>query len=69
MGCLHTKGVQANLNQLYKKGDKGKVYDQCAEFWYTSVIPFNVIINPTFAKFCEMVGIMGLAINLHLIRI
>ena len=32
------EGVQATLNQLYKKGDKDKVNDKCAEFWYTSVV-------------------------------
>ncbi|KRH49117.1 hypothetical protein GLYMA_07G133300v4 [Glycine max] len=53
------EGVQATLNQLYKKGDKDKVDDQCAEFWYTSAIPFNVIKNPAFAKFCDMVGRYG----------
>ncbi|KAH1198308.1 hypothetical protein GmHk_18G051916 [Glycine max] len=54
------EGVQATLNQLYKKGDKDKVDDQCAEFWYTSAIPFNVIKNPAFAKFCDMVGRYGI---------
>ena len=53
------EGVHATLNQLYKKGDKDKVDDQCAEFWYTSAIPFNVIKNPAFAKFCDMVGRYG----------
>uniref|UniRef100_A0A0R0LAU2 Uncharacterized protein n=2 Tax=Glycine subgen. Soja TaxID=1462606 RepID=A0A0R0LAU2_SOYBN len=53
------EGVQETLNQLYKKGDKDKVDDQCAEFWYTSVIPFNVIKNPAFTKFCDMVVDMG----------
>ncbi|KAH1148002.1 hypothetical protein GYH30_042913 [Glycine max] len=53
------EGVQATLNKLYKKGDKDKVDDQCAEFWYTSAIPFNVIKNPAFAKFCDMVGRYG----------
>ncbi|RZB42743.1 hypothetical protein D0Y65_053358 [Glycine soja] len=53
------EGVQATLDQLYKKGDKDKVDDQCAEFWYTSAIPFNVIKNPAFAKFCDMVGRYG----------
>ena len=46
------EGVQATLNQLYKKGDKDKVDDQCAKFWYKSVIPFNVIKNP--ASFCKI---------------
>ncbi|KAG4935727.1 hypothetical protein JHK84_049928 [Glycine max] len=59
LNSIHEKasgeGVQATLNQLYKKGDKDKVDDQCVEFWYTSVIPFNVIKNPAFAKFCDMV--------------
>jgi len=32
------EGIQASLNQLYKKGDKDKVNDKCAEFWYTSVV-------------------------------
>jgi len=32
-----TDGVQATLNQLYKKGDKEKVDAQVAEFFYTSV--------------------------------
>ena len=53
------EGVQATLNQLYKKGDKDKVDDQCAEFQYTSVIPLNVIKNPAFAKFCDMVARYG----------
>ncbi|KAH1213868.1 hypothetical protein GmHk_14G041740 [Glycine max] len=53
------EGFHATLNQLYKKGDKDKVDDQCAEFWYTSVIPFNVIKNPAFAKFCDMVARYG----------
>jgi len=47
------------LNQLYKKGDKEKVDAQVAEFFYTSVIPFNVIRNPAFAKMCEMIGRYG----------
>ncbi|KAH1193448.1 hypothetical protein GmHk_19G054496 [Glycine max] len=54
------EGVQATLNQLYKKGEKDKVDDQCAEFWYTSVISFNVIKNPAFANFCDMVARYGL---------
>ena len=59
---VHTsgEGVQANLNQLYEKGDKDKVDDQFAEFWYPSVIPFDVIKNPAFAKFSDMVEILWL---------
>jgi len=53
------EGVHATLNQLYKKGDKDKVDDQCAEFWYTSAIPFNVIKNPAFVKICDMVARYG----------
>ncbi|KAH1193083.1 hypothetical protein GmHk_19G054192 [Glycine max] len=53
------EGVQATLNQLYKQGDKDRVDDQCAEFWYTSAIPFNVIQSPAFAKFCDMVARYG----------
>ncbi|KAH1213767.1 hypothetical protein GmHk_14G041657 [Glycine max] len=54
------EGVQATLNQLYKKGDKDKVDDdKYAEFWYTSAILFNVIKNPAFAKFCDMVARYG----------
>ncbi|XLR05314.1 hypothetical protein S83_071512 [Arachis hypogaea] len=33
---------------------------QCAIFFYTSTIPFNVIKNPEFLKFCEMVGRYGI---------
>ncbi|KAG5059997.1 hypothetical protein JHK87_001026 [Glycine soja] len=58
---VHTsgEGVQANLNQLYEKGDKDKVDDQFAEFWYPSVIPFDVIKNLAFAKFSDMVARYG----------
>ncbi|KAG5091614.1 hypothetical protein JHK82_050392 [Glycine max] len=35
------EGIQASLNQLYKKGDKDKVNDKCAEFWYTSIEAFE----------------------------
>jgi len=34
-------GVQATLNQMYKRGDKEKVDAQIAEFFYTRAIPFN----------------------------
>ena len=38
-----------------KKDIKEQCYQQCAIFFYTSAIPFNVIKNPEFLKFCEMV--------------
>ena len=41
-------GVQVTLNQLYKICDKEKV--NVVEFFYTSVIPFNVIRILAFAK-------------------
>jgi len=40
---------------MYKKGDKEKVDAQVVEFFYTSVIPFNVIRNPAFIKLCDMI--------------
>ncbi|KAG4907183.1 hypothetical protein JHK82_055845 [Glycine max] len=52
--------VQATLNQLMKKKDKPLVNAQVAEFFYTSVIPFNAIKNPAFLKMCEMIGKYGL---------
>ncbi|BAT78621.1 hypothetical protein VIGAN_02132200, partial [Vigna angularis var. angularis] len=52
-------GVQATINQMMKKGYKEEVDAQVAEFFYTSVIPFNVIRNPAFAKMCEMIGKYG----------
>ena len=33
--------------------------DVVAEFFYTSVIPFNCIKNPTFAKMCVAIGKYG----------
>jgi len=30
-----------------------------SEFFYTSVIPFNVIRNPTYAKMCDMISRYG----------
>ena len=53
------EGVQATLNQMYKKGDKEKVDAQVAEFFYTSAIPFNVIRNPAFIKMCDMIARYG----------
>lgn len=41
---------QFTLNQLYKKGIK-EIEAQAVEFFYTSVIPFNVNRNPTLGKF------------------
>ena len=52
-------GVQAILNQICKRGDKEKVDAQIVDFFYTSVIPFNVIRNPTFAKMCDMISKCG----------
>jgi len=52
-------GAQATLNQIYNRGDKEKVDAQIAEFFYTSVIPFNVIRNLAFAKMCDMIGRYG----------
>ena len=43
-----------------KKKDKPLVNAQVAEFFYTSVIPFNAIKNPAFLKMCEMIGKYGL---------
>jgi len=48
--------IQATINQMMKKGFKEEVDAQVAEVFYTSVIPFNVIRNSTFAKMCEMIG-------------
>lgn len=65
------RGVQATMNQLWKKDDKEKVDEQCFEFLYKSAIPFNVIRNPAFAKFCEMVGRYGVgykSLSYHDIR-
>ncbi|KAL5165357.1 hypothetical protein HKD37_18G050495 [Glycine soja] len=42
-----------------KKKDKALVDAQVAEFFYTSVIPFNAIKNPAFLKMCEMIGKYG----------
>ena len=39
----------------WKKKDKPLVDAQVAEFFYTSVIPFNAIINPGFLKMCKMI--------------
>ncbi|KAG5042566.1 hypothetical protein JHK87_006481 [Glycine soja] len=44
------------LNSIH---EEDKVDDQCAEFQYTSAIPFNVIKNPAFVKFCDMVARYG----------
>ena len=55
-----TDGIQATLNQIYKRGDKEKVDAQIAKFFYTSVIPFNVFRNPTFAKMCDMISRYGI---------
>nr|XP_007132560.1 hypothetical protein PHAVU_011G105000g [Phaseolus vulgaris]ESW04554.1 hypothetical protein PHAVU_011G105000g [Phaseolus vulgaris] len=52
-------GVQATLNQMYKRGDKEKVDAQVAEFFYTSAIPFNVIRKTAFVKMCDMIGRYG----------
>ena len=43
------------MNQIYKKGDKEKDDAQVVEFFYTSVISFNVIRNPTFSKLFDMI--------------
>jgi len=43
---------------MIKKGFK-EVDAHVAEVFYTSVIPFNVIRNPAFAKMCEMIGKCG----------
>jgi len=53
------EGLQATLNQMYKKGDKEKVDAQVAEFFYTSAIPFNAIRNPAFIKMCDMIARYG----------
>jgi len=53
------EGLQATLNQMYKKGDKEKVDAQIAEFFYTSAIPFNAIRNPAFIKMCDMIARYG----------
>ncbi|XLT05797.1 hypothetical protein HN51_044546 [Arachis hypogaea] len=59
-----TKGkgaqVQSIINQMMKKDLKEQCDQQCAIFFYTSAIPFNVIKNPEFLKFCEMVGRYGI---------
>ncbi|XLR03078.1 hypothetical protein S83_069276 [Arachis hypogaea] len=59
-----TKGkgaqVQSTINQMMKKDLKEQCDQQCAIFFYTSAIPFNVIKNPEFLKFCEMVGRYGI---------
>jgi len=52
-------GFQATLNQIYERGDKEKVDAQIAEFFYKSVIPFNIIRNPAFAKMRDMIGRYG----------
>jgi len=38
---------------MMKKGYKEEVDAQVAKFFYTSVIPFNVIKNSTFVKMCN----------------
>ncbi|XLR61735.1 hypothetical protein HN51_005022 [Arachis hypogaea] len=59
-----TKGkgaqVQSTINQMMKKDLKEQCDQQCAIFLYTSAIPFNVIKNPEFLKFCEIVGRYGI---------
>ncbi|XP_052119071.1 uncharacterized protein LOC107494867 [Arachis duranensis] len=59
-----TKGkgaqVQSTINQMMKKDLKEQCDQQCAIFFYTTAIPFNVIKNPEFLKFCEMVGRYGI---------
>jgi len=55
---LSVGGTQATINQMIKKGFK-EVDAHVAEVFYTSVIPFNVIRNPAFAKMCEMIGKCG----------
>jgi len=54
-------GVQATLNQLYKRGDKEKVDTQIAEFFYASAILFNVIRNSAFAKMCDTIDRYGVS--------
>ena len=52
----HTHGVQSTINQCYKKGvDKEEIDALFAEFFYTSVIPFNVI-KIQFCQNCEKIG-------------
>ncbi|XP_015959426.3 uncharacterized protein LOC107483311 [Arachis duranensis] len=48
--------VQSTINQIMKKDLKKQCDQQCAIFFYTSTIPFNVTKNSEFLKFCEMVG-------------
>ncbi|WOL00739.1 hypothetical protein Cni_G09452 [Canna indica] len=59
-----TKGkgdkTQVAINRMMKKDLKEKVDYQCGLFFYTSVLPFNVVKNPEFEKFCEMVGRYGI---------
>ncbi|RYR56451.1 hypothetical protein Ahy_A05g022157 [Arachis hypogaea] len=59
-----TKGkgaqVQSTINQMMKKDLTEQCDQQCAIFFYTSAIPFNVIKNPEFLKFCEMVERYGI---------
>ncbi|WOK98538.1 hypothetical protein Cni_G07250 [Canna indica] len=40
---------------MMKKGRKEQVDYQCNLFFYTSALPFNVVKNLEFEKFCEMV--------------
>nr|KYP33237.1 hypothetical protein KK1_045928 [Cajanus cajan] len=50
---------------MIKKGYKEEVDAQVAKLFYTSVIPFNVIKNPAFAKMCEMIGKYGIGYKPH----
>ncbi|KAL4558395.1 hypothetical protein LXL04_036595 [Taraxacum kok-saghyz] len=58
--CATKKGkVQNTLNSIYKKGEREKVCQQIARFFYTSAIPFNCVNNPEFHKMVEMIGEFG----------
>ncbi|WOL01050.1 hypothetical protein Cni_G09763 [Canna indica] len=53
-------GTQVTINRMMKKDLKEQVDYHCSLFFYTSALPFNVVKNLEFEKFCEMVGRYGI---------
>lgn len=63
-------GVQATLNQLYKRWDKEKVDGQVVEVFYTNVFLLNVIRIWLLQKY-EMIGRYGVGYkdpSYHVVR-
>uniref|UniRef100_A0A0R0E3Z8 DUF659 domain-containing protein n=1 Tax=Glycine max TaxID=3847 RepID=A0A0R0E3Z8_SOYBN len=58
-GVEASQATDLNFESIDKKKYKPLVDAQVAEFFYTSVIPFNAIKNLTFLKMCEMIRKYG----------